>query len=80
VKRAIILPEACRNCEICEAGEVCQQDAFIREKKEDKPWIDFYQCRGCLKCKPAWRSRGIDSTVQRKRQDELVSNKNKGAA
>jgi len=29
---------------------------------------------------PLRRSRGIDSTVQRKRQDELVSNKNKGAA
>jgi len=37
------MPEFCRNCEICEAQKVCPQDAFIREKKDDKPWIDFYQ-------------------------------------
>ncbi len=64
MKRAIILPEVCRNCECCEAGKVCPQDAFIREKEDDKPWIDFYQCRGCLKCKPACPYGAVGEIIQ----------------
>lgn len=64
MKRAIILPEVCWNCEICEAQKVCPQDAFIREKKDDKPWIDFYQCRGCLKCKPACPCGAVGEIIQ----------------
>lgn len=26
-------------------------DAVLRETEDDKPWIDFYRCSGCLKCK-----------------------------
>jgi Fe-S-cluster-containing hydrogenase component 2 len=27
-------------------------NAIFRECQEDKPWIDFYKCSGCAKCKP----------------------------
>jgi Fe-S-cluster-containing hydrogenase component 2 len=27
--------------------------AFFREEPTDKPWVDFYRCGGCLKCKAA---------------------------
>jgi formate hydrogenlyase subunit 6/NADH:ubiquinone oxidoreductase subunit I len=25
--------------------------ATFRESKTDRPWIDFYRCLGCMKCK-----------------------------
>ena len=25
--------------------------AVFREMPEDRPWVDFYHCSGCLKCK-----------------------------
>ena len=50
MKRAIILPEVCKNCETCLVQEKCINLALIRESIEDKPWIDFYKCRGCMKC------------------------------
>ncbi|MHB9139681.1 MAG: 4Fe-4S binding protein [Victivallaceae bacterium] len=34
------------------------------EKKDDKPWIDFYYCRGCLKCKPACPSGAVGEIIQ----------------
>lgn len=50
MKRAIIKPDICKNCENCQVEENCTYLAIIRECNEDKPWIDFYQCRGCMKC------------------------------
>jgi len=51
MKRAIINPEKCNNCDNCAVNEKCPESAVIRESKTDKPWIDFYKCRGCMKCK-----------------------------
>ncbi len=50
MRRAIILPDTCRNCETCLVEANCVNLAIIRECKEDKPWVDFYKCRGCMKC------------------------------
>jgi len=51
MKRALIDPKICHNCNTCDVEEKCPQKAVIREDKSDKPWIDFYKCRGCMKCK-----------------------------
>jgi len=51
MKRALVDPLKCVNCEICAVDEQCPQKAVIREDATDKPWIDFYHCRGCMKCK-----------------------------
>ena len=50
MKRAIIKPDICKNCVTCFIEENCGNMAIIRESTEDKPWIDFYKCRGCMKC------------------------------
>ncbi len=52
MKRAIIQLEKCTNCTVCEPLEQCPMNAIFRETPEDRPWIDFYKCSGCLKCKP----------------------------
>jgi Pyruvate/2-oxoacid:ferredoxin oxidoreductase delta subunit len=64
MKRAIINPEKCVNCTTCEAEKICRHNAFIREKPQEKPWIDFYQCRGCLKCKPACLYDAVGEIIQ----------------
>jgi len=51
MKRALINPEKCRNCDVCAVSVNCPETAVIREEKADKPWVDFYKCRGCMKCK-----------------------------
>jgi MinD superfamily P-loop ATPase len=51
MKRAMVDPVKCVNCPICNVAEKCPQKAIIREEVTDKPWIDFYNCRGCMKCK-----------------------------
>jgi len=51
MKRALIDPEKCRNCSACAVNEKCPENAVIREEATDKPWVDFYKCRGCMKCK-----------------------------
>ena len=51
MKRAIIDPEKCNNCDVCIVNEQCPEKAIIREEKTDKPWVDFYKCRGCMKCR-----------------------------
>jgi Pyruvate/2-oxoacid:ferredoxin oxidoreductase delta subunit len=50
MKRAIIKLDICKNCATCLVEQNCVNTAIIRESKEDKPWIDFYKCRGCMKC------------------------------
>jgi Pyruvate/2-oxoacid:ferredoxin oxidoreductase delta subunit len=50
MKRAIIKLEICENCVPCLVEENCINKAIIREDAEEKPWIDFYKCRGCMKC------------------------------
>ena len=51
MKRAMIDPKICKTCNICEVDSQCPQNAVIREDKGDTPWVDFYKCRGCMKCK-----------------------------
>jgi len=53
MRRAVIVPDKCKNCDVCSVNENCIQKAIIREDGIDKPWVDFYKCRGCMKCKPA---------------------------
>lgn len=50
MRRAIIMPDTCKNCETCLVEVNCVNSAIIRESMEDKPWVDFYKCRGCMKC------------------------------
>ena len=50
MRRALIKPDACKNCPVCSADRQCPGAAVIRESAGDKPWIDFYKCRGCMKC------------------------------
>lgn len=51
MKRALIQPRRCLNCRPCPVQTQCAMDAVLRETEDDKPWIDFYRCSGCLKCK-----------------------------
>jgi len=31
--------------------ENCSMKAAFKESEADKPWVDFYRCSGCMKCK-----------------------------
>ena len=50
MKRALIDPAKCKSCDPCAVDEKCPQKAIIRELPTDPPWVDFYRCRGCMKC------------------------------
>jgi MinD superfamily P-loop ATPase len=64
MKRAIIQAEKCLNCKDCEPMRQCGMNAIFKESPEDKPWIDFYKCSGCLNCKPLCSGRAIKLIVQ----------------
>ncbi len=64
MKRAIIIPEKCMNCEMCLVETDCPKKAIIRESIEDKPWIDFYRCSGCMKCLGFCKNEGIREVYQ----------------
>lgn len=64
MKRAIIKPEKCVNCEVCEPLEHCPMNAIFREEADETPWIDFYKCSGCMKCKVLCCARAIDLITQ----------------
>ena len=49
--RALIRPEKCGDCQPCEVERRCSMKAVFREDPQEQPWIDFYRCSGCLKCK-----------------------------
>ncbi len=51
MKRAMIDPSRCVKCQSCKVETDCTQRAVIKESPDDKPWIDFQLCRGCMKCK-----------------------------
>jgi MinD superfamily P-loop ATPase len=48
---ALIDPRLCQNCDNCCVQEMCPKHAVFREDDSDRPWIDFYKCSGCMKCK-----------------------------
>lgn len=64
MKRAIINPVNCKNCGECAVVKVCDKNAIIREEKGDSPWIDFYRCCGCLKCKAACQFNAVEEISQ----------------
>lgn len=51
MKRALINPEICKNCSNCLIELNCFNKAIIREEAEQIPYVDFYKCSGCMKCK-----------------------------
>jgi Fe-S-cluster-containing hydrogenase component 2 len=64
MKRALLHPERCRNCQPCPAELACSMHAFFRENRTDKPWVDFYRCGGCMKCKAACGFDAIECVTQ----------------
>ena len=64
MKRALVHPDRCRGCRPCVAEGECPKGAFFREVPEEKPWVDFYRCSGCLKCKPACLHAAIEEIAQ----------------
>lgn len=61
MKRALILPEKCQRCSPCQVKENCPKHAAFRENEIDQPWIDFYQCAGCMKCKSWCQHNAIEA-------------------
>jgi len=51
MKRAMVDPQICKKCDVCAINARCPQNAVLLEQINDTPWIDFYKCRGCMKCK-----------------------------
>lgn len=49
MKRAMVDRFKCKGCIPCNIEENCSNKAIIRE--DDIPWVDFYLCSGCMKCK-----------------------------
>ena len=64
MKRAIINPAKCNNCKPCRVELECLHHAVIQETLDDKPWIDFYLCVGCMKCKGFCPNRAIEEIAQ----------------
>ena len=64
MRRLIIRPETCRSCQPCRASEECDRQAFLREDADDKPWIDFYRCRGRMRCVAVCPNGAIEELVQ----------------
>jgi Fe-S-cluster-containing hydrogenase component 2 len=44
--------------------ENCPMKAVFREEESEKPWVDFYRCSGCLKCRPLCPSGAVRSITQ----------------
>ncbi|OGJ87004.1 MAG: hypothetical protein A2268_07310 [Candidatus Raymondbacteria bacterium RifOxyA12_full_50_37] len=64
MKRAMINPRICSNCDLCDVLELCEKKAVFKEDKTDKPWVDFYFCSGCLKCKLLCKNKAVEEIVQ----------------
>jgi MinD superfamily P-loop ATPase len=60
MKRALIKPDKCQNCQPCEIEKDCPMQAVFRESMMEKPWIDFYRCSGCLHCKMVCPNKAIE--------------------
>lgn len=64
MKRAMVNPAICKNCQPCEVEKGCLHKAVIKETPDDKPWIDLYLCAGCMKCKVYCPNRAIVEIAQ----------------
>ncbi len=64
MKRALVDKTKCLNCVQCAVEQNCDVFAVIREVPEDIPWIDFFKCRGCLKCKKYCKGNAISEETQ----------------
>jgi MinD superfamily P-loop ATPase len=64
MKRALIHPERCQDCQPCAVVVQCPKEAVFREPPEAKPWVDFYRCSGCMKCKEWCPSGAVEEIAQ----------------
>ena len=64
MKRALIQPEKCKNCMPCPVQEKCGLYAVFREVENEKLWVDFCQCSGCLSCKTVCPFGAIEEITQ----------------
>ncbi len=64
MKRALIVPDRCENCETCAIAKGCSREAVIRESPTEKPWVDFYRCAGCLECRSLCPHRAVEEISQ----------------
>lgn len=64
MKRALIVQKLCQSCAACKVQEFCTRGAILREEPTDRPWVDFYQCSGCMKCKPVCPNGAVDEISQ----------------
>lgn len=64
MKRALIDPERCSNCQPCRVEQACEMQAVFREQPEERPWVDFYRCSGCLKCKATCPNGAVEEVHQ----------------
>jgi Pyruvate/2-oxoacid:ferredoxin oxidoreductase delta subunit len=60
MKRALIRPDRCSRCQPCAVQTQCPMSAVFRESPAEQPWIDFYRCSGCMKCKDFCPQAAID--------------------
>ena len=64
MKRVLIVSEKCNGCDVCQLDLLCENRVVIRENPADKPWVDFYRCRGCMKCLNYCPHGAIEELVQ----------------
>jgi Pyruvate/2-oxoacid:ferredoxin oxidoreductase delta subunit len=64
MKRALIRPDKCTNCMPCEVEGQCENQAVLREEPDERPWVDFYRCSGCMKCKAVCVCGAIEEIAQ----------------
>ena len=64
MKRALIRPEKCSNCQPCEVEEAMRDESSVPGEANERPWVDFYRCSGCLKCKTICVGEAIEEICQ----------------
>jgi MinD superfamily P-loop ATPase len=64
MKRALIRPDRCTNCQPCEVERQSEMKAVFREQADERPWVDFYLCSGCLKCKAVCPAGAVEEIAQ----------------